>query len=72
MGMGDNTGLFQTPLWLTGNSYLTSPATAQQAALQAGTPSVIQCVTPRGWGNWELSSLQSYCPALASTVMGLL
>lgn len=71
MEMGDNTGLLQTPLWLTGSCYLTSPSTAQQATLQAGTPSVIQHVTPRGWGHWELPSLQNYHPPLASAVMDL-
>lgn len=68
MEMGDNTLLFQAPLWLTGSCYLMSPAAAQQATVQAGTPSVIQCVTPR---NWEPPSLQSYHPLLASRVMNL-
>lgn len=71
MEMGDSTVLFQTPLWLTGSCYLTSPATVctQQATLQLA-PLLSLSVSPQGDGTL-MGTLQSYHPPLASTEMAL-
>lgn len=54
MEMGDSTVLFQTPLWLTGSCYLTSPATVctQQATLQLA-PLLSLSVSPQGDGDTD-------------------
>lgn len=47
MEMGDSTGLFQTPLWLTGSCDLTSPATAHSTL----APLLSFSVSPQGDGD---------------------
>lgn len=51
MEMGDSTGLFQTPLWLTGSCYLTSPATAHSRQLSRLAPLLSFRVSPQEDGD---------------------